>query len=64
MGECVKLREMATEERQTLARLAHSRTAPAGRVKRAQVVLAAVQGTSVEENHLRPQYGPSVAAPL
>jgi transposase len=49
MGKRLELREVAIEEQQALARLAHSRTAPAGRVKRAQVVLAAVQGTPVEE---------------
>ncbi len=49
MGKRVQLREVASEEQQALAQLAHSRTAPAGRVKRAQVVLAAVQGMPVEE---------------
>jgi transposase len=49
MGKRLQLREVATDEQQALARLAHSRTAPAGRVKRAQVVLAAVQGMAVEE---------------
>jgi transposase len=49
MGKRLELREVTAEERQALARLAHSRTEPAGRVKRAQVVLAAVHGMPVEE---------------
>jgi transposase len=49
MGKRLELRKVATEERQALTRLAHSRTEPAGRVKRAQVVLAAAQGMAVEE---------------
>jgi transposase len=49
MGKRLQLRDVAAEEQQALTRLAHSRTAPAGRVKRAQVVLAAVQGMPVEE---------------
>lgn len=49
MGKRLQVRDVAPEERQALERLAHSRTAPAGRVKRAQVVLAALQGTAVEE---------------
>jgi hypothetical protein len=49
IGKRLQLREIATQEQQALARLAHSRTAPAGRVNRAQVVLAAVHGMPVEE---------------
>jgi transposase len=49
MGRRLQLRQVTDEERQALARLAHSRSEPAGRVKRAQVVFAAVQGMAVEE---------------
>ena len=55
MGKRVQIRVLAPAEEQALARLAHSRTAPAGRVKRAQVVLAAVQGMPVEEIAVRHQ---------
>jgi transposase len=55
MGKRVQVRDVAPEEEQALARLAHSRTAPAGRVKRAQVVLAAVRGMPVEEIAVRHQ---------
>ena len=41
MGRRLQLREVTEEERRAVRRLAHSRTAPARAVERAQVVLAA-----------------------
>lgn len=55
MGKRLQVREVSSEEQQALARLAHSRTAPAGRVKRAQVVLAAVHGMPIEQIAVRHQ---------
>ncbi len=49
MGRRLQLREVASEERQAVARLAHSRTARARAVERARVVLAALEGAGVEE---------------
>jgi transposase len=43
------LREVTSEERGAVARLAHSRTAPVRTVERAQVVLAALNGQMVED---------------
>jgi transposase len=45
----MQLREVSEEERQAVAKLAHSRTAPARAVERARVVLAAVDGKMVED---------------
>ena len=49
MGKRVQLREVTDEERQSVRRLAHSRTAPARAVERARVVEAALRGAAVEE---------------
>jgi len=49
MGRRLKVREVASDERQAVARLAHARTAPARGVERARVVLAALEGQLVEE---------------
>jgi len=49
MGRRMTLREVTSEERQAVARLAHSRTAPARAVERARVVLAALEGQLVED---------------
>ena len=49
MGRRLKLREVTDTERQAVARLARSRTAPARTVERAQVVQAALEGAGVEE---------------
>jgi transposase len=49
MGKRLQLREATDEERQAAKRLAHSRTAPARAVERAQVVQAALEGATVEE---------------
>jgi transposase len=49
MGRRLQLREVTTEERQAVERLAHSRTASARAVERARVVLAALDGQMVEE---------------
>jgi transposase len=43
------VRDVTEEERQTITRLAHSRTAPARTVERARVVHAALDGKQVEE---------------
>jgi transposase len=43
------LRDVTEEERQSVKRLAHSRTAPARAVERARVVEAALTGAPVEE---------------
>ena len=48
MGRRVQLREVTSVEREAVRRLAHSRTAPARAVERAQVVLAALDGEPVE----------------
>jgi transposase len=53
MGKRLQVREVEIEQRQALARLAHSRSEPAGRVQRAQVVLAALEGMAVEEIAVR-----------
>jgi hypothetical protein len=53
MGKRLQVREVGSEQRQALARLAHSRSEPAGRVQRAQVVLAALEGMAVEEIAVR-----------
>jgi len=47
MGKRLRLRELSEAERQTLERMARSRTAPARQVERAQVVLAAASGEGV-----------------
>lgn len=49
MGHRLQLRQVTEEERQGVVRLARSRTAPARTVERAQVVQAALAGTTVEE---------------
>jgi transposase len=49
MGKRLQLREVTSEERQAVRRLAHSRTAPVRAVERAQVVEAALAGATVEE---------------
>jgi transposase len=49
----LQLRLVTDEERQGVARLARSRTAPARTVERAQVVQAALKGASVEEIAVR-----------
>ncbi len=49
MGKRLQVREVTDEERQAVKRLAHSRTAPARAVERAQVVQAALEGAPVEE---------------
>jgi len=49
MGRRMQLREVTCEEREAVAKLAHSRTAPARAVERARVVSAAVDGRMVEE---------------
>ncbi len=41
----LRLRDLATEERTVLERLAHARSALAGKVKRTQVVLRRLEGT-------------------
>jgi transposase len=48
MGRRVQLREVTDEERHAVKRLAHSRTASARAVERAQVVQAALDGMPVE----------------
>lgn len=53
MGRRLQLREVTEEERRAVRRLAHSRTAPARAVERAQVVLAALEGAAVEEIAVR-----------
>ena len=49
MGRRMQLREVTEEERQAVARVAHSRTAPARAVERARVVRAALDGKMVED---------------
>ena len=49
MGRRMQVRAVTDEERQAVARLAHSRTAPARAVERARVVLAALEGQQVED---------------
>jgi transposase len=49
MGRRLPVREVRSDERQAVARLAHSRTAPARAVERARVVVAALKGQMVEE---------------
>jgi transposase len=53
MGRRLQLRAVTDEERQAVARLAHSRTAQARAVERAQMVSAALNGESVEEIAVR-----------
>ena len=53
MGRRMQLREVTSAERQAVARLAHSRTAPARAVERARVVLAALDGELVEDSAVR-----------
>lgn len=48
MGRRLQVREVTDEERQAIQRLAHSRTAAARAVERARVVLAALEGETVE----------------
>jgi transposase len=58
MGKRWRRRELRGEERRALERVAHSRTAPARQVERAQVVLAVAQGegvsASAERFHVSP----------
>ena len=49
MGRRMQLREVTSEEWQAVVKLAHSRTASARTVERARVVLAALEGATVEE---------------
>jgi transposase len=49
MGRRLQVREVADDERQAVARLAHARTAPARTVERARVVGAALEGQTIEE---------------
>jgi transposase len=49
MGRRLHRREVTDEERAAVAKMAHSRTAPARTVERARVVLAALEGKMVEE---------------
>ena len=49
MGRRMQLRAVTDEERQAVARLAHLRMAPARAVERARVVLAALEGQTVED---------------
>lgn len=49
MGRRMQLRAVTSEERAAVAKLAHSRTAPARAVERARVVLAARDGELVEQ---------------
>ena len=49
MGRRLQLRAVSEEERSAVTRLARSRTAPARRVERAQVVEAALKGMPVED---------------
>jgi transposase-like protein len=49
MGRRLQLRAVSAEERQAVAKLAHSRAAAARAVERAGVVLAALDGHPVEE---------------
>ena len=49
MGRRMQLREVTEDERQAVARLAHSRTAPGRAVERARVVLGALDGGMVED---------------
>ena len=49
MGKRVQVREVTTEERKAVKRLAHSRTAPARAVERARVIQAALEGMTVEQ---------------
>lgn len=49
MGRRLRLRAVTSEERQAVAKLARSRTAPARAVERARVVLAALDGEMVED---------------
>jgi hypothetical protein len=53
MGKREPLREVTDDERQSVRRLAHWRTAPARAVKRARDVEAALQGAGVEESAVR-----------
>ncbi len=53
MGKRVQMRETSEEERQAVARLARSRTAPARAVERAQVAQAALAGETVEQIAVR-----------
>jgi len=47
--DVARVRAVTEEERQTIKRLAHARTAPARSVERARVVQAALEGKLVEE---------------
>jgi hypothetical protein len=53
MGKRVQLREVTDDERQSVKRLAHLRTAPARAVERARDVEVALQGAGVEESAVR-----------
>lgn len=53
MGRRLQVQKVTDEERQAVARLARSRTAPARAVERAQVVQAALEGAAVEEIAVR-----------
>jgi transposase len=53
MGRRLHVRTVTDEEREAVKRLAHSRTAPARAVERAQVVHAALEGARVEEIAVR-----------
>lgn len=53
MGKRVQMGETSEEERQAVARLARSRTAPARAVERARVTQAALAGETVEQIAVR-----------
>ena len=53
MGKRLRVRAVTSAEQEAVRRLAHSRTAPARAVERAQVVLAALEGARGEEIAVR-----------
>lgn len=53
MGRRLQLREVTSEEREAVTRLAHARTAQARTVERARVVSAALDGEPVEDIAVR-----------
>jgi transposase len=59
MPRTLSLRDLPTEERSAIERLAHSRTAPARLVERARVVVAALQGEGVSAIAERVQSTPA-----
>jgi len=61
MGKRLQLRELGAEERRAVERVARSRTAPARRVERAQVVPAAAAGEGVGALAARCHLSPATA---